>query len=318
MMKLLLPDHLVERLREPVCRIAPEWDIVPLGPDGELTEPLDGAEVLFLRWGWSPETIRRLLARIPHLRWVHSISAGVDHLLFPELRDSDILLTNASGVFSIPIAETVMAYILAVVKRLPEFWARQREHRWEKLPLRELRGLTVGIVGLGDIGTEVARLCRAFGMHVLGLRRHPTPSDVADEVLPPDRRDELLSRSDFVVIAVPLTAKTRGMIGKAELAAMKADAWLINISRGAIVQEEALVEALRKGRIGGACLDVFAEEPLPAENPLWDMPNVLITPHQSWSSPHIEEREVDLFLENLRRYVAGEPLLNVVDKQAGY
>lgn len=317
-MKLLLPDHLVERLREPVCRIAPDCDVIPIGPDGEVTEPLEGADVLFLRWGLSPEATRRLLARVPNLRWIHTISAGVDHLLFPELRESDAILTNASGVFNIPIAETVMAYILAVVKRLPEFWAHQREHRWEKLPLRELRGLTVGIVGLGDIGTEVARLCRAFGMRVLGLRRRPAPSDLADEVLPPDRLQDLLARSDFVVIAVPLTAETRGMIGRAELAAMKPDAWLVNISRGAIVDEEALVEALREGRIGGACLDVFAEEPLPPESPLWDMPNVIITPHNSWSSPHIEEREIALFLENLRRYVAGEPLLNVVDKQAGY
>jgi phosphoglycerate dehydrogenase-like enzyme len=317
-MKLLLPDHLVERLREPVCRIAPDCDVIPIGPDGEVTEPLEGADVLFLRWGLSPEATRRLLARVPNLRWIHTISAGVDHLLFPELRESDAILTNASGVFNIPIAETVMAYILAVVKRLPEFWAHQREHRWEKLPLRELRGLTVGIVGLGDIGTEVARLCRAFGMRVLGLRRRPAPSDLADEVLPPDRLQDLLARSDFVVIAVPLTAETRGMIGRAELAAMKPDAWLVNISRGAIVDEEALIEALRAGRIGGACLDVFAEEPLPPESPLWDMPNVIITPHNSWSSPHIEEREIALFLENLRRYVAGEPLLNVVDKQAGY
>jgi phosphoglycerate dehydrogenase-like enzyme len=317
-MKLLLPDHLVERLREPVCWIAPDCDVIPIGPDGEITESLEGAEVLFLRWGLSPEATRRLLARVPNLRWIHTISAGVDHLLFPELRESEAILTNASGVFNVPIAETVMAYILAVVKRLPEFWAHQRERRWEKLPLRELRGLTVGIVGLGDIGTEVARLCRAFGMHVLGLRRRPAPSDLADEVLPPDRLQDLLARSDFVVIAVPLTAETRGMIGRAELAAMKPDAWLVNISRGAIVDEEALVEALKEGRIGGACLDVFAEEPLPPESPLWDMPNVIITPHNSWSSPHIEEREIALFLENLRRYVAGEPLLNVVDKQAGY
>lgn len=317
-MKLLLPDHLIEQLRESVCRIAPDCEIVPIGPEGEITQSLEGADVLFLRWGLSPETTRRLITQVPNLRWVHTISAGVDHLLFPELRESDTILTNASGVFNVPIAETVMAYILAVVKRLPEFWVRQRERRWEKLPLRELRDLTVGIVGLGDIGAEVARLCRAFGMRVLGLRRRPAPRDVADEVMPPDRLHDLLARSDFVVIAVPLTAETRGMIGRAELAAMKPDAWLINISRGAIVDEEALIEALREGRIGGACLDVFVQEPLPPDSPLWDMPNVIITPHNSWSSPHIEEREIDLFLENLRRYVAGEPLLNVVDKQAGY
>lgn len=316
-MKLLLPEEMVDRLREAICRIAPDCQIVPVGSDGTPKGDPTNAEVLFFRWGLSPEATRRLIAT-PGLRWMHTASAGVDHILFPELRDSDIVLTNASGVFNIPIAETVLAYMLAVVKRLPEFLAQQRERRWHKLPLRELRGLTVGIVGLGDIGTEIARLCRAFGMHVLGLRRRPLPSDVADEVLPPDRLHDLLARSDFVVIALPLTEETRGLIGRAELAAMKPGAWLINISRGAIVDEEALVEALREGRIGGACLDVFAEEPLPSESPLWEMPNVIITPHNSWSSPRIEEREVELFLENLRRYVSGEPLLNVVDKRAGY
>ncbi len=317
-MKLLLPDYLVERLSEAVCRIAPDCQIIPFGPDGEVAESLEDAEVLFLRWGLSPEATRKLIARIPHLRWIHTISAGVDHLLFPELRESEAILTNASGVFNVPIAETVLAYMLAVVKRLPEFLAYQREHRWQKLSLRELRGLTVGIVGLGDIGSEVARLCRAFGMRVLGLRRHPTPSDVADEVFPPERLHDLLAPSDFVVIALPLTEETRGIIGREALAAMKPDAWLINIARGALVDEEALIEALREGRIGGACLDVFAEEPLPEDSPLWDMLNVIITPHNSWSSPHIDEREIELFLENLRRYVAGEPLRNVVDKKAGY
>ncbi len=317
-MKLLLPDHLVAHLSEPVCRIAPDCQIVPIGPDGEVAESLEGADVLFLRWGLSPEATRRLIVCIPHLRWVHTISAGVDHLLFPELRESETILTNASGVFNVPIAETVLAYMLAVVKRLPEFLAQQREHRWEKLPLRELRGLTVGIVGLGDIGSEVARLCRAFGMRVLGLRRRPASSDAADEVFPPEQLHNLLSQSDFVVVALPLTEETRGIIGREALAAMKPDAWLINIARGALVDEEALVEALREGRIGGACLDVFAEEPLPEDSPLWDMPNVIITPHNSWSSPYIEEREIELFLENLRRYVAGEPLRNVVDKRAGY
>lgn len=317
-MKLLLPAHLMERLREPVCRISPDCQIVPIGPDGEVAEDLAEADVLFLRWGLSPEATRRLIARIPHLRWVHTISAGVDRLLSPELRESGAVLTNARGVFNVPIAETVMAYMLAVVKRLPGFLAQQREHRWQKLPLRELRGLTVGVVGLGDIGSEVARLCRAFGMGVLGLRRRPAPSDVADEVFPPERLHDLLARSDFVVLTLPLTPQTRGIIGQAELAAMRLDAWLINVARGALVDEAALIEALREGGIGGACLDVFAEEPLLEDSPLWDMPNVIITPHNSWSSPYIDEREMELFLENLRRYIAGEPLHNVVDQQAGY
>ena len=317
-MKLLVPDHLVETLSPHICQIAPDCEIIPITAEGEVQGDLEDAEVLFLRWGLGRETFQRLAASIPNLRWVHTISAGVDHVLFPELASSDTVLTNASGVFNVPIAETVLTYMLAVVKRLPEFLEQQRAHRWHKLGLQELRGRTVGILGLGDIGTEVARLCRAFGMHVVGMRRHPRPSEHADEVLPPDRLHDLLGRSDFVVITLPLTSETRGLIGRAELAAMKPDGWLINIARGAIVDEEALIEALRERRIGGACLDVFAEEPLPEDSPLWDLPNVIITPHNSWSSPHIQEREIELFLENLRRYVSGEPLLNVVDKQAGY
>jgi len=317
-MRLLVPDFLVDRLREPICRIAPECEIVPFTAEGEILGSVEGTEVLFLRWGVGPETFRQMLERIPNLRWVHTISAGVDHILFPRLAEADVILTNASGVFNVPIAETVLAFMLAVVKRLPEFFEQQRAHRWHKLGLRELRGLTVGIIGLGDIGGEVARLCRAFGMRVLGLRRHPHPHEHADEVLPPDRLHDLLGRADFVVIAVPLTEETRGLIGAAELAAMKPDAWLINIARGAIVDEDALLEALRERRIGGACLDVFTEEPLAEDSPFWDLPNVIITPHNSWSSPRLQEREAELFLENLRRYVEGEPLLNVVDKRMGY
>ncbi len=317
-MKILLPAHMLETLRDPVSQIAPGCTLVPVHPAEVPSADLSDAEVLFLPWGFDHSSLEPLLARLPRLRWVHTISAGVDHILLPALAAPNVVLTNARGVFSVPIAETVLAYMLAVVKRLPEFLRQQQAHRWHKLELRELDGLTVGIVGLGDIGREVARRCRALGMRVLGLRRDAGPDTDADEVLPPARLHDLLARADFVVIALPLTPQTRGLIDQAALAAMKPDAWLINISRGAVIEEAALIAALREGRIGGACLDVFAEEPLPAENPLWDLPNVIITPHNSWSSPRLEARQVSLFLENLRRYVAGEPLLNVVDPEAGY
>jgi len=316
--KLVVPDHLIDVLSPHVCRIAPDCEIVPISAEGEIEGDLEDTEVVFLRWGVTGETFRRLVTSIPNLRWVHTVSAGVDHVLFPELAESDVVLTNASGVFNTPIAETVLAYMLAVVKRLPEFLKQQDERRWRKLDLRELHGLTVGVIGLGDIGGEVARLCKAFGMRVLGLRRRPRPHPHADEVLPSEQLHDMLRRSDFVVISCPLTDETRGLIGREALAAMKPDAWLINIARGPIVDEEALLEALQERRIGGACLDVFSEEPLPEDSPFWDLPNVIITPHNSWNSPRIEEREIELFLENLRRYVAGKSLVNVVDKRRGY
>jgi phosphoglycerate dehydrogenase-like enzyme len=317
-MKLLLPDYLMEILGDRVCQIAPDCVVVPVTSQGEVKGDPEDTEILFLRWGLDRETFRRLVADTPNLRWIHTISAGVEHVLFPELIESDIVLTNASGVFNTPIAEAVLGYMLAVAKRLPEFLEYQRLHRWQKLPLKELRGQVVGIVGLGDMGTEVARLSQAFGMSVLGLQRQPRRNEYADETLPPEDLHDLLGRSDFVVIAAPLTEETRGMIGRPELRAMKQDAWLINIARGPIVDQEALVAALQEERIGGACLDVFVEEPLPADSPLWDLPNVIITPHNSWSSPCLDERAAELFLENLRRFAAGEPLLNVVDKRAGY
>ncbi len=317
-MKLLLPDHLLESLGQRICRVAPECQIVPVDDKGKVEGDPSDSEVLFLRWGLDRESFERLVNDTPNLRWIHSISAGVEHILFPALAGSDVILTNASGVFSVPIAETVLGYMLAVAKRFPAFFAQQQARCWRKLPLRELRGLTVGIIGLGGIGSEVARLCRAFGMQVLGLQRTPRPNAYADEVLDGTHLHDLLARSDFVLISIPLTAATRGLIGAAELAAMRPDGWLINVARGPIVDERALVEALQERRIGGACLDVFAEEPLPEDSPLWDLPNVIITPHDSWSSPHLEEREAELFLENLRRYVAGQVLLNVVDKEAGY
>jgi phosphoglycerate dehydrogenase-like enzyme len=316
--KLLLPDHLVETLRDRIFQIAPQCEIVPITAEGEIEGDLGDAEVFFLRWGIGRETFQRLVAQIPNLCWVHTISAGVDHVLLPELAASDAILTNASGIFNTPVAELVLAFMLAVAKRLPEFQQQQQAHRWHHLGLRALRGSTVGIVGMGEIGTEVARLCRAFGMRVLGLRKHPRPSEHADEILPPECLHDLLGRSDFVVIAAPLTEETQNLVGREELAAMKPEGWLINIGRGAIVDEPALIEALREHRIGGACLDVFSSEPLPEDSPLWDLPNVVITPHNAGSSPHVQEREEELFLDNLRRYVAGEPLLNVVDKEAGY
>jgi len=316
--KLLLPDYLMDDLQDPICAVAPDCQVIAVGAGGEVDGDPEGVEVLFMRWDLEQETLERFITRHESLRWVHSVSAGVDHLPFPQLMASDITLTNASGVFDVPVAELVMAFILAAVKRLPQFFAQQQAHEWNRLELGVLPDLTAGIVCMGAIGSEIARLCRAFGMRVIGLQRQPQPSEYAEEVFGADRLHELLARSDFVVVACPLTEETRGLIGREELTAMKPQAWLINIARGPIVDQEALIDALREERIGGAALDVFAEEPLPEDSPLWELPNVILTPHNAGSTPRLEEEEARLFLENLRRYVAGQPLLNVVDKRIGY
>jgi phosphoglycerate dehydrogenase-like enzyme len=202
--------------------------------------------------------------------------------------------------------------MLRVVTRMDGWSEAQRERRWQSLEKEELTGKTAGIIGVGHIGREVARLAQACGMHVVGCRRRTRPLRHVDELLPPERLHDVLRASDFVVLAVPLTSATDGLIGEAELRAMPAHAWLINVARGAVVREEALVHALRAGWIGGACLDVFAQEPLPEESPLWTLPNVIVTPHNSGRSPLNAARATDVFLENLRRYVAGRPLKNRV------
>jgi phosphoglycerate dehydrogenase-like enzyme len=223
--------------------------------------------------------------------------------------------------------------ILAVSRRLPGLMELQRERTWQPLEGVELRDVTVGIVGLGSIGRAVGALATAFGCRVVAVRRRSEPGDqvvapddetrsfgalILDRVGGPDSLPELLAESDFVVLAAPLTAETEGMIDAAALAAMKPSAWLINIARGRLIDERALLNALRDGTIGGAILDTFREEPLPPTSPFYDLPNVIVTPHTSWSSGRVLDRSVELFCDNLRRYAAGEPLLNVVDPAAGY
>ncbi len=317
-MKIIVPEFMLPYLEARACTLFAACDFIVLDQRGQPQGDPAGAEVLMLPWQLSPE-IRQALYSLPSLKWVHTISAGVEQALDETLRTAPITLTNARGVFDLPIAETVITYLLMIVKQMPVFMAQQRAHQWKKQPLRELAGLTVGLIGLGSIGAEIARLCRALGMRVLATRRHPEDgAPNVDQLLPLEQLETLLAQVDFVVLAVPLTGETRGMIGEAQLRALRPGAWLINIARGAIVDEPALIQALQDGQLGGAALDVFAQEPLPPDSPLWDMENVILTPHNSWSTPHMEEREATLFLDNLERYMQGLPLRQMVDKTLGY
>jgi phosphoglycerate dehydrogenase-like enzyme len=230
-------------------------------------------------------------------------------------------VTNARGVFSRPIAEYVVMMSLAIARRLPQLLELQRERTWQPLRGRELSELTIGIVGYGSIGVELSRLLSPFGSRILATRRHPErgAGDAPNvELHGLDRLDEVLRASDIVVVAAPLTDETAGLIGAEQLALMREDAWLINIARGRLIDEIALRRALQSGWIGGAVLDVFSEEPLAPDSPLYSTPNLLITPHTSWASDRVAERTVDLFVENLRAFQAGEPMRNVVDLEAGY
>jgi phosphoglycerate dehydrogenase-like enzyme len=313
----------LDRIRE----AAPGARIVTLSREGLTDEPVDDVEVLLRGW-LSSDAFDRLLARAPKLTWVHSASAGVERALTPAALERGIVITNARGVFSRPIAEYVLMMILAVSRRLPGLLELQRERTWQPLEGVELRDVTVGIVGLGSIGRAVGALATAFGCRVVAVRRHSeqgsgssgeAPGEaILDRVGGPDTLPQLLAESDFVVLAAPLTPETENMIDGDALAAMKPSAWLINVARGRLIDERALIHALRDGGIGGAVLDTFRDEPLPPTSPFYDLPNVIVTPHTSWSSGRVLDRSVELFCDNLRRYAAGEPLLNVVDPSAGY
>jgi len=297
--------------------------VVPSVRDGALAwrgDPARADVCCFSEDFWQDTHQRRLvlpaLFAIDGLRWFHTFSAGVDSPVFQVLIDRGTLLTNSSGASAPSIAQYVLAMMLYRTKRIDEWHEQQRRHAWEPVAASELTGQTAGIVGTGAIGGEVARLARAFGMRVLGVRRSGKPARYVDEMLPMRRLPSLLKRSDFVVLACPLTKETQGLIGEGELRAMKPTATLINVARGRVVDEPALVRALREGWIAGACLDVFHVEPLPADSPLWDLANVVVTPHNSGFSPLNMERSMAIFLDNLARFAAGKKLRNLVT-QAG-
>ena len=254
-------------------------------------------------------------------RWVHSLWAGVDGILTPELVASPAPLTNARGVFAEALGEYAIAAILHFAKKIPLMLRNQQVGRWEWLTVEMARGQTLGIAGYGEIGRAAARLAAALGMRVIALRRRPELSNgdgMAERVYSPAQLHEMLGESDYVLLAMPATPETRHAIGAAELRAMKPSAVLINVGRGNAVDEAALVEALRERRIRGAALDVFETEPLPAAHPLYTLDNVLISAHSADRTPGWLDRAVRLFIENYGRFVRGEPLLNVVDKKAGY
>jgi len=259
-----------------------------------------------------------LLARARRLRWIQSWAAGPNRMLYPELSDSDIVLTCAKGNGAVPLAEHAMLLIGMLNSGAQQWLDAQRERRWARHEHRELQGQTCGIIGLGGSGTDLAEKAHAFHMHVLGVRRRCQRTPHVDEVLPLDRLHDLLVRSDFVVVTAPLTAATAGMLGEAEFDVMKPTASIVCISRGGIIDDDALLTALRTGKIAGAGLDAHGTEPLPVDSPFWTAPNTIVTPHNGATTPQTRQRGVEIFLDNLNRYLDGRPLRNIVDKREGY
>jgi D-2-hydroxyacid dehydrogenase (NADP+) len=259
-----------------------------------------------------------LLSRAPKLKWIQCPLAGVDMFLTPEFISSPVILTNGRGV-GIRVAETALMFTLMLAKMIPEFDRYRKEKRWKKEIPDLLEAQTMGIMGLGMIGSEIAHLAKAFHMKVIATEiRRQKLSDTVDKFLPASQLPELLAKSDFVVSALPLTRETVHIIGEAQLKMMKPTAYLINISRGAIIDEAALIRALKNNWIAGAGLDVFETEPLPSSSPLWDLPNVVMTPHIAGQRKDYDLQITRLFCKNLRRYLSGQKLINLIDKVAGF
>jgi phosphoglycerate dehydrogenase-like enzyme len=312
------PEWLAGRLEKDF----PQLEVVNRPSYEGIDEHIRDAEII-IGWSLRPQQ----LASARNLRWIHSPAAAVHQLLFPELVNRDVMLTNGRDVNGPVVAEHVMALILALAKNLPQamrfqarrFWAQ--EEMWNRLPRpREIAGATLGLVGVGSIGSKVAKHAAAMGMRVIAVRDNlekPRPEGV-ETVLPSSKLDLLVSQSDYIALTVPVTPETRSLMDTARFARMKPDACLINVGRGPLIEEAALLTALRERKIGGAALDVFEHEPLPADSPLWELENLLITPHTAGLTEKLWDRQYELISENLRRYLESRPLLAVVDKQKGY
>ena len=294
--------------------IEPTVEVVRLVGDEHVT-PSDLARItiaFFSADAW-PERAPNFMGtcvRAVHLDWLHTMSAGTDHPIFTAMRERGVTVTNSAGAAAPSIAQTVMTYLLALSRDLPKTLRDQATRTWDPQPSVDLDGQRLGIVGLGAIGSETARLAQAFGMDTIGLRRSPT-GDEPCETWTNDRFEELLGWADAIAVTAPLTDETRGLFDATAFAAMRPGAWFVNVGRGEIVDEAALVESLLDEHLGGAGLDVFATEPLPADSPLWRFPNVIITPHSSGDTSRSHRRADDLFVENFRRYTSGEPLTRV-------
>ncbi len=306
----------------PRLKVRDIWDLsrADLKGDSTARDELDivlaDAEVVY-----SFRLPRNLIVRAPNLKWVQVATAGVDRFLDDDLRRSPVILTNVSGIHATPIGEFVMEQMLMFAKNASFCFELKQRKQWQHYEPTVLRGKTVGIVGLGNIGREVARLSRAFGMRVIAIRRSTPRTPRArnvDLMLSRQELSRLLAESDYVVITLPHTHETHNLFSEKELRAMKQSAYLINIGRGGIVDEDVLARALSEKWIAGAGLDVFATEPLPPDSKLWELPNLLFSPHVSGDMENYIGQATEVFCKNLRRYVEGKKLLNVVNKQLGY
>ena len=306
-----------------LLRQLPQETDVAVGNSVDAFRSASRNATIILNWSGSGALLREAFQMCPNLQWVHTRAAGLDSVLFRELIESPVPLTNGTGVFSPSLAEFVLAAILYFAKDFRRMIRNQYAGVWEAFDVLPVSGSTVGIIGYGDIGRAVAKATRAMGMRVLAIKRHSPPlfkldDPLVDQIYSPDRRIEMLSRCDYVVVSAPLTSETRSMIGKPEFAAMKTTAVIINVGRGPIIDEAAMINALFERRIKGAALDVFDQEPLPDRHPFYTLENVLLSPHCADHTPDWLDQAMQFFLTQFERFRKGEPLVNLVNKKQGY
>jgi phosphoglycerate dehydrogenase-like enzyme len=311
---ILVLNHLAERHITAIKNVVPDANVIcaDLAHAAEYMADVD----ILVAWGWM--NIRSLYLAAPKLKWVHTLSAVVERLNFPEIQQSTTILTNSRTIHGIHVSEHVFALLLAFTRGLNLIIHNQTEKRWKRVPTEEIHEKTIGIIGLGSIGREIAKKAKGLGMNVLAVKRQMTNELFVDQLYTPDQLHDMLPECDFVVLSLPLLEETRGLFGLEQFKMMKKSTYFINISRGEIVKEADLIAALQAGEIQGAGLDVFETEPLPTTSPLWDMPNVIITPHIAALSPAYLDRAIKLFVDNLVRFANGGEMFNVIDKTKGY
>ena len=299
----------------------PDTTIVAAGSSLEAFERTAAEASVIFSWSISGSLLEQVFAMAPRVRWIHSRSAGLDGVLFPALVESPVPLTNSRGVFSESLGEFVVGAAIFFAKDFRRMVHSQEAGVWDQFDVQPVAGATMGIVGYGHIGNAIARRARALDMRVLALRKRPDQSandPLVEEVFPPERMLEMLARCDYIVASAPLTAETRGIIGESELRAMKKTAVVMNVGRGPVIDERALVRALEEGWIQGAALDVFDTEPLPDGHPFYRLKNVLLSPHCADHTPDWLAEAMRFFLLQFERFHKGEPLLNIVNKAGGY
>ncbi|WP_449538815.1 D-2-hydroxyacid dehydrogenase [Ferdinandcohnia sp. Marseille-Q9671] len=318
MRKLVITQDIEESHLEQIKAIVPSWEIVAGRDSSVWLDHLGDAEVIV---GWKKEIADQCILSDSKLRWLQSWSAGVNSMPLAEMENRDILLTSANGVHAYPISETIFALMLGLTRKIHTYVRNQQEKKWHHADMKlEIHEKTIGIIGVGAIGKETAKIAKAFGMTVLGVRHSGRNVDFVDKMYTPDQLSDMLPTCDYVVVTLPLTSETHHMFGAEEFKQMKSSSFFINIGRGEIVVEEELSKALQSGEIAGAGLDVFTKEPLQEDSPLWNLENVIVTPHTSGSTEHYTKRVIeDIFIPNLENYVRGEALPhNVVDYKKGY